>query len=161
MTATPQVNDNGYPDSCRGCCCSRALQLPQAVGVPKVSQNISRDPAAKSCCRASESDLWSTAKTTGPSPSPSLRLLLRFALQMLAKTQQRLICCGADNLLMLIEPRTDQLSSARLPFHCGPIARLSFNYRAAAASRISFESRVGIAIWLSSWSAALFTIPLS
>lgn len=155
MTATPQVNDNGYPDSCRGCCCNRAMQLPQAVGVPKVSQNISRDPTAKSCCRASESDLWSTAKTTGP--SSSLRLLLRFALQMLGKTQQRLICCGADNLLMLIEPRTDQLSPTPVPLrsHCTAVVQLS------NCSSIFFESRVGIAIWLSSWSAALFTIPLS
>lgn len=85
------------------------MQLPQAVGVPKVSQNISRDAAAKSCCRPSESDLWSTAKTTGPASGFSWGLRCR----CWAKTQQRLICCGADNLLMLIEPRTDHLSSAQ------------------------------------------------
>lgn len=57
------------------------MQLPQSVGVPKVLPKcmyvcISRDAAAKSCCRPSESDLWSTAKTTGPiaRPSPSPRL---------------------------------------------------------------------------------------
>lgn len=64
------------------------MQLPQSVGVPKVLPKyvcmyvcISRDAAAKSCCRPSESDLWSTAKTTGPiarpKPEPQA-LLLRF-----------------------------------------------------------------------------------
>lgn len=60
----------------------------------------------------------------GPSPSPSPRLLLRFCAAD-AGQQQRLICCGADNLLMLIEPQSGSGSrTTAIPLHgcCSIIA---------------------------------------